>query len=50
MKTTVILIDQMLNRIEYLHAKHFVHRDIKPENFLMGIRNPNAVHMIDFGL
>lgn len=41
LKTTVMLIDQMLNRIEYLHAKHFVHRDIKPENFLMGIRNPN---------
>ncbi|XP_036353649.2 casein kinase I-like [Ochotona princeps] len=36
MKTILMLADEMISRIEYLHAKNFIHRDIKPENFLMG--------------
>ena len=35
-KTTVMLADQMVSRIEYIHSKNFLHRDIKPDNFLMG--------------
>jgi casein kinase 1 len=51
LKTTLMLADQMINRIEYVHAKNFIHRDIKPDNFLIGLgKKANQVHIIDFGL
>jgi casein kinase 1 len=51
LKTTLILADQMLNRIEYLHNNDYIHRDLKPENFLMGKGfNNNKVYLIDYGL
>lgn len=51
MKTVLMLADQMIGRIEYVHNKNFIHRDIKPDNFLMGIgRHCNKLYLIDFGL
>eukprot|EP00930_Biecheleria_cincta_P018148 TRINITY_DN1422_c0_g3_i1.p2 TRINITY_DN1422_c0_g3~~TRINITY_DN1422_c0_g3_i1.p2 ORF type:complete len:339 (+),score=64.88 TRINITY_DN1422_c0_g3_i1:29-1045(+) len=51
LKTTLMLADQMINRIEYMHAKNLIHRDIKPENFLIGLgKKANQVQVIDFGL
>jgi serine/threonine protein kinase len=51
LKTVLILADQMLARVQYLHAKGFVHRDLKPANFLIGLHsNANLVYLIDFGL
>lgn len=51
LKTTLLLADQMIARIEFLHSKNFIHRDIKPDNFLMGVKNRgNLVYIIDFGL
>lgn len=51
LKTVLMLADQMITRIEYLHSKGFLHRDIKPDNFLMGLgRKANQVYVIDFGL
>jgi len=51
LKTALMLADQMINRIEYVHAKNFLHRDIKPDNFLIGLgRKANQVLAIDFGL
>ncbi|XP_045533436.1 casein kinase I-like isoform X2 [Pieris brassicae] len=50
-KTVLMLADQMLGRVEFIHCKCFIHRDIKPDNFLMGIgRHCNKLYMIDFGL
>ena len=51
MKTVLMLADQMVGRIEYVHSKNFIHRDVKPDNFLMGIgRHCNKVFLVDFGL
>ena len=51
MKTVLMLADQMIGRVEYVHNKNFIHRDIKPDNFLMGIgRHCNKLFLIDFGL
>ena len=41
---------QILDRIEWVHSKNMIHRDIKPENFLFGIKDPNIIYLIDFGL
>lgn len=46
-----MLADQMIQRIEYIHAKNFLHRDIKPDNFLIGLgKKAHMVYIIDFGL
>jgi serine/threonine protein kinase len=49
--TTLMLVDQMLSRIEFIHSRNFIHRDVKPDNFLMGRgTKKHQVYAIDFGL
>ena len=49
--TICLLAMQMLNRIEYMHKRHYLHRDIKPENFCIGNEeNTNTLYLIDYGL
>jgi len=51
LKTVLLLADQLISRVEFIHGKNFIHRDMKPDNFLMGLgKKGNLVYVIDFGL
>ncbi len=51
LKTVLMIADQLITRLQYVHSKHFLHRDVKPDNFLAGIGpRSNILYIIDFGL
>ena len=51
LKTVCVLGIEMINRIQYIHSKHYIHRDIKPDNFMTGRgTNEKKIYIIDFGL
>jgi serine/threonine protein kinase len=50
-KTTAMLMHQLLCRLESLHQIGLHHRDVKPENFMLGTgRQGNVVYATDMGL
>ena len=51
LKTVLMLADQLICRLEYIHSRDVIHRDIKPENCLMGVeKHGNQVYVTDLGL
>ncbi len=51
LKTVLMLADQIIARLQYIHSRNVIHQDIKPENFLMGTeKQGNCVYATDFGL
>ena len=51
LKSTLMLADQTVTRIEFLHLKTFMHRDQKPDNYCIGRgRRKSTVYLIDYGL
>ena len=51
LKTVLLLVDQMLDTLHYVHHRDFVHRDISANNFMMGIgENAHKLYLVDFGL
>jgi serine/threonine protein kinase len=51
LKTTLMIADQILERLEEVHSHEILHRDIKPPNLLLGSGvNGNVVYLVDFGL
>ncbi len=48
LKTVLMLADQPICRLEYIHSKRVIHRYIKSENFLMGVKkHENQVYVTD---
>jgi serine/threonine-protein kinase len=41
---------QLLDALEYAHARRFVHRDVKPDNLLVVPGEPEVARLTDFGL
>jgi serine/threonine protein kinase len=51
LKTVLMLADQLIPRMQFIHSKGFIHRDIKPQNILMGNgRGSKTVYVTDMGL
>jgi serine/threonine protein kinase len=51
LKTVLMLADQMLTCVEFLHTKGYLHRDLKPGNFVVGCNGlTNQLFIIDYRL
>ena len=49
LKTVLLIADQAVSRLQYIHNKGFLHRDVKPDNFLMGVgKRGNILYITDF--
>lgn len=50
-KTVLLLAEQMISALEYIHRRGIIHRDLKPANFCVGQGDKfNHIFLVDFGL
>mmetsp|Transcript_14694 Transcript_14694/g.15391 ORF Transcript_14694/g.15391 Transcript_14694/m.15391 type:complete len:397 (+) Transcript_14694:94-1284(+) len=48
LKTVLLLADQMISRLEFMHSRSYIHRDVKPENILLDANG--TPYLCDFGI
>ena len=46
----VIIAEQLLERIEFIHQRSIIHRDIKPHQLVLGGYKNLTVYLVDYGL
>ncbi|KAK5464522.1 hypothetical protein LTR55_011735 [Exophiala xenobiotica] len=46
----LVICNQSLEGLSYLHSQNITHRDLKPENILLRSRTPIHIKLADFGL
>ena len=47
--TILMIIEQVIYRIEYIHNKNFIHRNLSPDNILIGRKNnKSSLYLVDF--
>lgn len=50
-KTTLMLIDQLITRLEFIHSKGIIYGDINPHNFLTAEKDGSGlIYAVSFGL
>ena len=51
LKTVLMLAEQMIDRIQFVHKNKILHKDIKPSNFLIGLgEKKHRIFLIDYGI
>ena len=51
LKTVLMIADQLIETIEFIHSKNYMHCDIAPRNIMMGIGSDKSkLFMMDFGI
>lgn len=51
LKTVLMIANQLIYRLSYIHSKRVIHRDIKSHNVLMGVgKLGNHVYIADMGI
>jgi len=49
LKTVLLLANQMLQTLEFIHSRGLLHRDISSNNFMLGRNDLSRLYLIDFG-
>ena len=50
LKTVLLLADQMISRLEFMHSRSYIHRDVKPDNFLIGTGSRKVLSKISLAV